>query len=551
VHPLKTPTNDPRRRRGDNDHRTSGQTSVRGEINVPDEDLVTTIMRASEMIAASFRPGRGIAAPAPQFATPEDYDESVLPNDFSELASVLAHIRSLMAHDPKLARQASYAREAFGDGETLKVLFHGLFPGQKSTPYHNPDGTPILTLREVEVLRQAACDLTREEIAARLHITPRTVGTHLTNIYAKLHVQRPMQAVARAISMGYLDIDAFRMVALAGNNSPREYRLFDTLTSEAQAVDHAPLDTAIRPLAEFGLLLLLLAGKMAHLAVVEAQARPLPRAVVCEVDSVGRLVRTFGSDRLFGRTGLVVAPPRAARQGFHPGHLFVTSQQIAVSGLNLSALHEFTPEGQFVRTFCGGREIGTRLASSPPGVFHPDGRLLVACGSSTDALLAFRRGGATVRRFANIICGQVSVGPFGAIYAAHVSTVGGCIRVYDAGGRLLRTFGSTPAGAGYSGLAVDSRGHVWVNYDENDAFALREFGSDGTLRRTLPLPGLGRGCLAVDERDHLYVPCPRGGDIKILTPDGNVVRRIGLRGRLTPTSVAVGTAGQLYIVGEV
>jgi DNA-binding CsgD family transcriptional regulator len=142
----------------------------------------------------------------------EDHNGSALPDGLSGLAAVVGHIHSLFAHDLTLAWQAAVAREAFGDGEMLRFLFRNLFPARRPMPHLNPDGSPILSAREVDVLKEAAKDLGHDEIAKRLNITPRTVDTHLAHVYRKLHVQRPMQAVARAIYLGYL-------------SSPFEFRL--------------------------------------------------------------------------------------------------------------------------------------------------------------------------------------------------------------------------------------------------------------------------------------------------------------------------------------
>lgn len=54
-----------------------------------------------------------------------------------------------------------------------------------------------LTPRELEVLREIATGALPADVASRLEITPRTVQTHLRNIYDKLHVHSRSQAVAR------------------------------------------------------------------------------------------------------------------------------------------------------------------------------------------------------------------------------------------------------------------------------------------------------------------------------------------------------------------
>jgi DNA-binding NarL/FixJ family response regulator len=55
-----------------------------------------------------------------------------------------------------------------------------------------------LTRRELEVLRLLAEGLTQREIALRLFITPKTVGTHIEHVLRKLGVASRAQAVALA-----------------------------------------------------------------------------------------------------------------------------------------------------------------------------------------------------------------------------------------------------------------------------------------------------------------------------------------------------------------
>jgi DNA-binding CsgD family transcriptional regulator len=62
---------------------------------------------------------------------------------------------------------------------------------------HYPAG---LTEREVEVLRLLPRGLSNAEIAAELFVSPRTVQTHLTNLYGKLGVGGRAEAVAFAMA---------------------------------------------------------------------------------------------------------------------------------------------------------------------------------------------------------------------------------------------------------------------------------------------------------------------------------------------------------------
>lgn len=56
----------------------------------------------------------------------------------------------------------------------------------------------MLTKREAEVLQLLPDGMTRDQIAARLHITPETVKMHLKNIYRKLNAKNRIEALIKA-----------------------------------------------------------------------------------------------------------------------------------------------------------------------------------------------------------------------------------------------------------------------------------------------------------------------------------------------------------------
>ncbi|MFE9462960.1 LuxR C-terminal-related transcriptional regulator [Streptomyces virginiae] len=102
--------------------------------------------------------------------------------------------------------------------EGLRLPFAGGGSRVRRTPPEAPrpapgrgrpaDGPPpvveSLSVREAEVLRQAARMLSTEEIAAELYVSANTVKTHLKSIYRKLGVARRSDAVHRAQDLGLL-----------------------------------------------------------------------------------------------------------------------------------------------------------------------------------------------------------------------------------------------------------------------------------------------------------------------------------------------------------
>jgi DNA-binding NarL/FixJ family response regulator len=62
----------------------------------------------------------------------------------------------------------------------------------------------VLTAREESVVRLLAEGCTNEEISDRLFISPATVKTHLSNVYAKLGARNRYDAVVKSTQRGIL-----------------------------------------------------------------------------------------------------------------------------------------------------------------------------------------------------------------------------------------------------------------------------------------------------------------------------------------------------------
>ena len=65
-----------------------------------------------------------------------------------------------------------------------------------------PKGVGLLTAREREVLALLGDGLSNPEIAARLYISTKTAGNHVSNILAKLHLRSRQEAAAFAVRAG-------------------------------------------------------------------------------------------------------------------------------------------------------------------------------------------------------------------------------------------------------------------------------------------------------------------------------------------------------------
>jgi DNA-binding NarL/FixJ family response regulator len=68
----------------------------------------------------------------------------------------------------------------------------------------NPQAAAALGLseRELEVLAELAAGHANKEIAARLHVSPNTVKTHVARLFEKLEAKRRTEAIRKARELG-------------------------------------------------------------------------------------------------------------------------------------------------------------------------------------------------------------------------------------------------------------------------------------------------------------------------------------------------------------
>src|SRR5262249_8313644 len=152
-----------------------------------------------------------------------------------------------------------------------------------------------------------------------------------------------------AISMGYLDMDVLEVLRTMARCAPRDFNALDSILTSAGPMDRIPRAEALKPLAEFGLLLMAASGTALDVLRTNHVEMPQYRGVVYELNLQDKNMRSFGEEYLSLATSTAIAPASAAHYGFTPGNLFVTNRFCQYRGTNNGAVTEFTPEGQFVR----------------------------------------------------------------------------------------------------------------------------------------------------------------------------------------------------------
>jgi DNA-binding CsgD family transcriptional regulator len=116
--------------------------------------------------------------------------------------------RAIEEDDPDVAgREARVALETFERlGADREADAAALIVRELGGPARTgPKGIGLLTARELEVLSLLAEGLTNAEIAARLYISTKTAGNHVSNLLAKLHLRSRQEAAAYAVRHGTSD----------------------------------------------------------------------------------------------------------------------------------------------------------------------------------------------------------------------------------------------------------------------------------------------------------------------------------------------------------
>jgi DNA-binding NarL/FixJ family response regulator len=129
---------------------------------------------------------------------------SMFEDDDSVFAALQAGARgyllkgALKAEILRSIRAVSSGEAIFGPTIARRLIQY--FAGPRLTA--PPNAFPELTDREREILELIARHYTNPEIAKQLHLSPKTVRNHVSNIFTKLQVSDRAQAIMRAREAG-------------------------------------------------------------------------------------------------------------------------------------------------------------------------------------------------------------------------------------------------------------------------------------------------------------------------------------------------------------
>lgn len=133
------------------------------------------------------------------------YDDDEYVFAFVEAGAAGYLLKDVPAEEVIRAVRAVHAGESVLHPAVMKKLM-ARFAGQPGSGSSGPTEVELLSEREREVLTLAARGLTNALIGDELSLSPRTVQTHMRNIFNKLRVSSRTEAVVSAVRRGLIDI---------------------------------------------------------------------------------------------------------------------------------------------------------------------------------------------------------------------------------------------------------------------------------------------------------------------------------------------------------
>jgi LuxR family transcriptional regulator, maltose regulon positive regulatory protein len=121
-------------------------------------------------------------------------------------------VEALLADFLKFVQRHGASRETLAYANEITDRWNEL---QRTDEQQPARSSAALTLREIAIVELIGQGQSNKEIARRLGIAPETVKTHIKNVFAKLGVERRVQAVVRAHSLGLINADASISVTYA------------------------------------------------------------------------------------------------------------------------------------------------------------------------------------------------------------------------------------------------------------------------------------------------------------------------------------------------
>ncbi len=133
------------------------------------------------------------------------YDDDEYVFAFVEAGAAGYLLKDVPAEEVIRAVRAVHAGEPVLHPAVMKKLM-ARFAGRAGDSPAGPSEVGLLSKREREVLTLAARGLTNALIGDELSLSPRTVQTHMRNIFTRLRVSSRTEAVVSAVRQGFVDI---------------------------------------------------------------------------------------------------------------------------------------------------------------------------------------------------------------------------------------------------------------------------------------------------------------------------------------------------------
>jgi len=184
----------------------------------PDVVLMDILMPKLDGIAAT----REIRELLPQSAviilTSSEEDEHVFEGIKAGASGYL--LKDAEPEDLERAIRTVYAGDTIIAPDLARKMLTTFESSKGRRPSGSPRLAPPLTNRETQVIRALARGMNDRQIAGSLGIAEKTVRTHTSSIYRKLHIFDRTQAVIYAVREGIIDVEEMEYRPPPGGSGP-------------------------------------------------------------------------------------------------------------------------------------------------------------------------------------------------------------------------------------------------------------------------------------------------------------------------------------------
>ena len=163
------------------------------EPNMPEVQTLSALYLLAEKVARPHYPEGAHSTLDVNPAMAKEMEDFPPLKDFSKLLDIVAQIRAWATNDPANQQFLDGLKDSIGAGVNLNVMFQRYFPEARPRVVVDAEGKPLLTPKQLDILREAGKGKTQKQIAEVLCVQLSTINNQFQQIHRKLNSKSSTQ----------------------------------------------------------------------------------------------------------------------------------------------------------------------------------------------------------------------------------------------------------------------------------------------------------------------------------------------------------------------